>query len=42
VRWEEGSGVFEGIDEQGAARVRTDAGVASLHAARIEPLSTHP
>jgi len=36
VRWEEGIGVFEGIDERGAAVVRTDAGVVSLHAARIE------
>ena len=37
VRWEEGRGIFEGIDESGAAKVRTDAGVVSLHAARIEP-----
>lgn len=37
VRWEDGHGVFEGIDERGAALVRTDAGVAALHAARIEP-----
>lgn len=37
VRWEDGHGVFEGIDERGAALVRTDAGVLSLHAARIQP-----
>jgi BirA family biotin operon repressor/biotin-[acetyl-CoA-carboxylase] ligase len=37
VRWEEGHGTFEGIDDRGAARVRTDAGVLTLHAARIEP-----
>lgn len=38
VRWEDGRGVFEGIDEGGAARVRTDAGVTTLHAGRIEPV----
>lgn len=37
VRWEEGRGVFEGIDERGAARIRTDAGIVVLHAGRIEP-----
>jgi BirA family biotin operon repressor/biotin-[acetyl-CoA-carboxylase] ligase len=37
VRWEDGNGVFDGIDADGAARVRTDAGVVSLHAAHIEP-----
>ena len=37
VRWEEGRGVFEGIDVRGAARVRTEAGIVTLHAARIEP-----
>ena len=36
VRWEDGEGVFDGIDPDGAARVRTDAGVVSLHAAHIE------
>jgi len=36
VRWEDGEGVFDGIDPDGAARVRTDHGVASLHAAHIE------
>lgn len=36
IRWEEGRGVFEGIDDHGAARVRTEAGVRALHAARIE------
>jgi BirA family biotin operon repressor/biotin-[acetyl-CoA-carboxylase] ligase len=39
VRWEDGSGTFEGIDARGAARVRTDAGVLTLHAARIEAAS---
>ncbi|MGB8329248.1 MAG: biotin--[acetyl-CoA-carboxylase] ligase [Polyangiales bacterium] len=38
VRWEDGAGVFDGIDHGGAARVRTDAGVVSLHAAHIEPV----
>jgi len=37
VRWEDGQGVFDGIDADGAARVRTNAGVVSLHAAHIEP-----
>lgn len=37
VRWDEGRGVFDGIDERGAARIRTDAGIVTLHAARIEP-----
>ena len=36
VRWEDGHGVFDGIDERGAARVRTEAGVVSLNAARFE------
>jgi len=38
VRWEDGEGVFDGIDPDGAARVRTDAGVVSLHAAHLERL----
>ncbi len=38
VRWEDGEGIFDGIDPSGAARVRTDAGVLSLHAAHIEPV----
>jgi len=38
VRWEDGEGRFDGIDQDGAARVRTAAGLRSLHAARIEPL----
>ena len=38
VRWEGGQGRFDGIDQDGAARVRTDAGVLSLRAAHIEPL----
>jgi BirA family biotin operon repressor/biotin-[acetyl-CoA-carboxylase] ligase len=36
VRWEDGEGVFDGIDEDGAARVRTESGVLSLHSAHIE------
>jgi BirA family biotin operon repressor/biotin-[acetyl-CoA-carboxylase] ligase len=36
IRWEDGRGVFEGIDEHGAALARSDAGVVALHAARIE------
>jgi biotin-(acetyl-CoA carboxylase) ligase len=39
VRWEDGDGVFDGIGPDGAARVRTDAGVVSLHAAHIEPMA---
>jgi BirA family biotin operon repressor/biotin-[acetyl-CoA-carboxylase] ligase len=39
VRWEDGDGVFDGIDPDGAARVRTEAGVVSLHAAHIEPVA---
>lgn len=39
VRWEDGQGVFEGIDEQGAARVRVGGGIQVLHAARFEPSS---
>lgn len=38
VRWEDGQGVFDGIDFDGAARVRTNAGTVSLHAAHIEPI----
>jgi|GEM_PF-5295157 len=38
VRWDDGDGVFDGIGSDGAARVRTEAGVLSLHAAHIEPL----
>lgn len=38
VSWEDGRGVFEGVDPDGAARVRTSDGVQSLHAARIEPV----
>jgi BirA family biotin operon repressor/biotin-[acetyl-CoA-carboxylase] ligase len=38
VRWEDGHGVFEGIDPHGAARVRTSAGVVTLHAGHIEPM----
>jgi BirA family biotin operon repressor/biotin-[acetyl-CoA-carboxylase] ligase len=38
VRFEDGEGVFEGIDEDGAARVRTDAGVVKLRAGHIEPV----
>jgi BirA family biotin operon repressor/biotin-[acetyl-CoA-carboxylase] ligase len=38
VRWEDGEGIFEGIDDRGAARVRTDSRLATLHAARFEPI----
>ncbi len=38
IRWEDGEGVFEGIDFDGAARVKTPTGVLSLHAAHIEPV----
>lgn len=36
VRWEDGHGVFEGIDQSGAARVHTDAGSQVLRAAHLE------
>ncbi len=38
VRWEDGRGTFEGIDSHGAARVRTEAGLVTLHAAHLEPV----
>ncbi len=38
IRFEEGRGVFEGIDQDGAALVRTESGLRALHAAHIEPL----
>lgn len=38
VRWEDGHGIFEGIDQYGTAQIRTDAGVTSLRAAHIEPM----
>ena len=38
VRWEDGEGIFEGIELDGAARVRTGDGVFSLIAAHIEPV----
>ncbi len=38
VRWEDGEGVFDGIDSDGAARVRTSEGLRSLRSAHIEPL----
>lgn len=38
VRWEDGVGWFDGIDDDGAARVRTESGVVSLHAAHLEPI----
>jgi BirA family biotin operon repressor/biotin-[acetyl-CoA-carboxylase] ligase len=38
VRWEKGAGVFEGIDHDGAALVKTDGEVISLHAARLDSL----
>lgn len=37
VRWEDGEGVFEGVDPRGAALVRTEAGLATLHAAHLQP-----
>lgn len=39
VRWEDGEGSFEGIDEDGAARVMTAKGPRSLRAARLEPIA---
>ena len=36
VRWEDGSGVFEGIDAQGAALVRSEGRILTLHAAHFE------
>jgi BirA family biotin operon repressor/biotin-[acetyl-CoA-carboxylase] ligase len=39
VRWEDGQGVFEGIDRHGRARIRTSAGMVSLQAGRIEPVA---
>lgn len=38
VRWEDGEGVFEGIDARGAARVRAGGEIVTLHAARLEPV----
>lgn len=38
VRWEDGRGIFEGIDAHGAARIRTTSGTVSLHAAHVEPV----
>jgi BirA family biotin operon repressor/biotin-[acetyl-CoA-carboxylase] ligase len=38
VRWEDGKGVFEGIDQHGAARIRTSTGPVSLHAGHLEPI----
>lgn len=38
VRWEDGVGSFEGIDDDGAARVQTQAGLVSLHSAHLEPI----
>ena len=38
VRWEDGEGIFEGIDERGAAQVRSNGGTRTLHAARFEPI----
>ncbi len=39
VRWEEGEGTFEGIEADGAARVRFRGEVVALHAARLEPVA---
>ena len=38
VSWEDGEGVFEGVDPRGAAIVRTGTGLQTLHAARFQPL----
>jgi BirA family biotin operon repressor/biotin-[acetyl-CoA-carboxylase] ligase len=38
VRWEAGEGVFEGVDPGGAALVRTESGLKTLHAATFQPL----
>ncbi|MGB5813318.1 MAG: biotin--[acetyl-CoA-carboxylase] ligase [Polyangiales bacterium] len=40
VRWEDGTGTFEGIDRDGAARVTTEDGTQSLRAAHIEPVTS--
>lgn len=42
VKWEDGSGLFQGIDNDGAARVETRNGILSLHAARLEPVEADP
>lgn len=42
VRWEDGAGVFEGIDHDGAARIRTRGMMTSLHAGRLEPVDGDP
>lgn len=39
VRWDDGEGVFEGVEADGAARVDTAAGTVSLRAAHLEPVS---
>jgi BirA family biotin operon repressor/biotin-[acetyl-CoA-carboxylase] ligase len=38
VAWEDGEGVFEGVDASGAALVRTESGQKTLHAARFLPM----
>jgi BirA family biotin operon repressor/biotin-[acetyl-CoA-carboxylase] ligase len=38
IRFEDDQGVFEGIQQDGAALVRTAGGLRTLHAAHIEPL----
>lgn len=40
IRFEGGEGILEGIDHDGAALVRTQAGLRALHAAHIEPLES--
>ncbi len=40
IRVEGGEAVFEGIDHDGAALVRSQAGLRPLHAAHIEPLES--
>lgn len=40
IRFEGGEGVFEGIDHDGAALVRSATGLRALHAAHIQPLES--
>lgn len=42
VRWEDGTGVFQGIDHHGAARIKVRGTMTSLQAARLEPLDGSP
>ena len=40
VQWEDGTGIFQGIDEDGAAQVRTERGVETLRAAHLLPVTS--